>query len=115
MSWQPGSASTVRRAGEIARSAGIDVRRPELSDKVRTQAARLYAEGMTLTEPRDMTTASLRLIQDHDAMVIASGDDVLTLIEGSRSFSGQRLDAKHPGVRREQAGSGAFAKLTPAT
>ncbi|WP_101556553.1 helix-turn-helix domain-containing protein [Brevibacterium aurantiacum] len=35
---------------EIARSAGVDVRRPGLSDKVRMRAARLYAEGMTLAE-----------------------------------------------------------------
>ena len=34
----------------IARSAGVDVRRPELSDKVRARAARLYAGGMTLAD-----------------------------------------------------------------
>lgn len=35
---------------KIARSAGLDVRRPELAAEVRERAARLYAGGMTLAE-----------------------------------------------------------------
>lgn len=35
---------------EIARSAGVDVRRPELAVEVRARAARLYTDGMTLAE-----------------------------------------------------------------
>ncbi|SMX78007.1 DNA processing protein [Brevibacterium aurantiacum] len=59
--------------------------------------------------PGPITSATsagpLCLIRDHGAAVVISGDDVLTLMEGYRSFSGQRLDAQHSGVRREQAGS----------
>ncbi|MFC6355719.1 helix-turn-helix domain-containing protein [Luethyella okanaganae] len=38
---------TVR---EIARQAGLAARRPELSDVIRQDAARLYAAGMTLAQ-----------------------------------------------------------------
>lgn len=48
------------------------------------------------------SAGALRLIRDHGAAVIASSEDALTLMEGSRPAAGQRLDPQRSAFRREQ-------------
>ncbi|WP_166355755.1 helix-turn-helix domain-containing protein [Phytoactinopolyspora limicola] len=58
---------------EVARRAGLELRRPELSEATRAEAARLYGEGLTLAG----VAAQLGISDDSvRAAVIAYGGTV---------------------------------------
>lgn len=61
---------TVR---EIARQAGLVPREPDLSDTIRQDAARLYANGLTLAHVATQLGISIEVVR---SAVVASGGTI---------------------------------------